>query len=70
MDIKHIQKKMKQGEDSLIKFLSTGEGQNVLFMLKGLYGGSVFVPGDPYETHRRIGEKEVYEYFLDLRDNA
>lgn len=68
MDRQELKIRLGRGMKDLQNFLRTGEGKNSLMFLQAKYGGSVSIPGDPYETYKRIGEKEVYEYLLYLKD--
>jgi hypothetical protein len=68
MDKTELKLRLTRGMRDLQNFLRTNEGKNSLMVFEAKYGGSVIVPNNPYETYKRIGEKEVLEYLLQLKD--
>jgi hypothetical protein len=69
MKTDEMKMRLERGLQDLTNFLQSGEGKSALYFLNVKYGGSVVVPNNPYETYKRIGEKEMYDYFCELRDS-
>lgn len=63
-----LRERLKRGLKDLQNFLRTEQGKSAIYCLEAKYGGSCMCNGDPYETHRRLGERDVLDYLKDLRD--
>lgn len=54
--------------EALKSFCKSKAGADSIELLKIKYGGDVHKPGDPYATHLRIGERNVVDYLISLRE--
>lgn len=63
-----IKGELKQAMADLQNFLRSPQGENAMRVLNIKFGGEILVKGDPYTTHTRIGERNVYDYLIDLKD--
>lgn len=59
---------IKGQRQALIRMLKSPEGRLAVDFLAEKYGGDVQVKNDPYATHVRIGERNVIDYLIELRE--
>lgn len=64
-----VKKRLEHSFESLKNLMQSQEAEDALKALEATFGGDSFVPGDPYATHLRLGEKRVVEWLKELRED-